>query len=159
MTFRLTGLFRVILFASVLAGATGCSAESTEGPQPDPTKVEAEKIATASAPLVGTWRWSGSGQKLGAIALGEDHFVFHEDGTYSSFSVSGEGERDCYNGLYSLSGLDAQGYATIIFKSDRVRSAPNGFESEVYFESGDTIDFGPAGRYVRSAPLPYVRCP
>lgn len=158
MKFRLTRLSGVILFASVVVGGTGCSAESADSAAPDPKKLEAEKTAAASAPLVGTWRWSGSGQKLGDIALGEDHFVFHEDGTYSSFSVSGEGERDCYNGLFSLSGLDAQGHATIIFKSDRVRSAPNGFESEVYFESGDAIDFGPAGRYIRSAPLP-VRCP
>ena len=73
----------------------GCSASAAPASEETPVTLDAEQQA-----LVGTWRWSGSGKRIGTIDLGEEHFVFRADGTYTVVSIAGDGTRECIDGTF-----------------------------------------------------------
>jgi hypothetical protein len=145
----------------ILTGASaGCIAAAEEVPAPDepvqPVAV-AESPAASALPLVGTWRWSGSGGRIGNIELGEEHFAFRDDGTYAVLSKAGDGWSECYEGTFTWTAGAEPGHGTIVFKSSHLRN-PEGFERDVYLEGADTLSFGEAGTYRRTSVVD-VRCP
>src|SRR4051812_7306478 len=75
--FRLTSLLSGIIVTMLLAG---CASAELPGMDESPS---AENVGTKASPIVGTWRWSGSGTRFGDIELGEEDFVFRDDGTYA----------------------------------------------------------------------------
>lgn len=126
---------------------TGCAAA-----EPDPTFVEKETTATSVSPFVGTWRWSGSGTKLGTIELGEEHWVFRADGTYTVVSKSGDGIPDCYEGTFVWRPSENERRAgTMIFNAS--------FERDTYLDEHDMLHFASAGIYVKSDAVITTRCP
>lgn len=154
--FRLTALLSVIILTG---GITGCASEHTSA-----TDEAAETEGTTSTkalPFVGTWRWSGSGGKIGDIPLGEEDFVFRDDGTYAVLSKAGDGASECYEGTFTWSTAAPvePSRGTIVFKGSHVRDTDNGFEREVFLD-GDTLHFGEGGgTYVRTGPVVGMRCP
>jgi hypothetical protein len=152
--FRLTALLSVIILT---ATTTGCAAKALRN---DPLADEAEpaaKLETKASPIVGTWRWSGSGGKIGHIALGEEQFVFRDDGTYAVASKSADGWSECYEGTFTWSAAEEPGHATIVFKAATLREQA-GFEREVYLD-GEELHFGVGGTYRRTALVVDLQCP
>ena len=141
----------------VLTGASaGCAAEQ---PEPPPAAAEAENVSTKATPFVGTWRWSGSGGRIGDIDLGEEQFVFRDDGTYVVASKSGDGTSECYEGTFTWAAAAEPDRGTIVFRSSHFRDTQAGFERDVYLDGTDTLHFGEGGTYRRSEPVLAVRCP
>ncbi|MBS2019192.1 MAG: hypothetical protein JST00_40365 [Deltaproteobacteria bacterium] len=137
MPFRPTRLASVIIL-------TGCGAAAT------PT--EPLELASSESAFVGTWRWSGSGTKLGTIALGEEHMIFRTDGTYTVVSKSGDGLDECYEGTFAWrpSGSERRS-GVMIFNAS--------YERETYLDDTDTLHFSAAGTYVKSSAVITTRCP
>lgn len=125
---------------------TGCAAETAQ-PVEEPVTV-----AASVSPFVGTWRWSGSGTKLGTIELGEEHMVFRSDGTYTVVSKSGDGVPECYEGTFAWKPTANETRSgTMIFNAR--------YERETYLDEHDALHFGPAGTYVKSNVVITTRCP
>lgn len=150
MPFRLAAVLGVIIFT---VSSAGCAAEEL---RPDGAPDEPEIVGTTAAPVVGTWRWSASGHRIGDIDLGEEHFVFRENGTYAVVSKAGDGWSECYEGTFTWSPADEPGHGKILFKGSHVRSA-EGFERDVFLDGNDTLDFGEGGTYRRTTLD--MRCP
>jgi hypothetical protein len=152
--FRLTVLLSVL---TVAATSAGCAAE--EGPASTLEAAQTEKVATVAAPVVGTWRWTGSGGRIGDIALGEEQFVFRDDGTYAVASTSGDGATECYGGTFTWSTVDAPDHGTIVFKGSHVADTKDGFAREVYLGADGTLHFGEGGTYRRTESVVAMACP
>jgi hypothetical protein len=136
---------------------TGCASADPPAATADDTE---QHIAKSSSPFVGTWQWSASGKRIGDIELGDEEFVFRDDGTYAVVSKTADGWSECYEGTFTWSTGGEPGYATIVFKGSHVRaSAGGGFERAVYLDGADTLVFGEGGTYRRTGPVVDVRCP
>lgn len=156
MQFRLTLILSVII---VTGSMTGCAAEEVRSPD-EAAAAEAPSAELRGATLssiVGTWRWSGSGGRIGDIELGEEEFVFRDDGTYAVASKAGDGSAECYEGTFTSTAAEA-GHGTILFKSSHVRNEAAALEREVYLD-GDDLHFGQGGGTYRRAPALGIRCP
>ena len=125
-----------------------------------PAPVKTEHIEASALPVVGTWLWSSSGKKIGDIELGEEQFVFRDEGTYTVVSKTPDGWSECYEGTFSWSSDGEPGYATIVFKGSHVRApAEEGFARAVHLDGADTLVFSEGGTYRRTGPAVDVRCP
>lgn len=142
------------------ASSAGCAAEELPTADAVDEADQTEKVGTKATPFVGTWRWSGSGRKIGDIELGEEQFVFRDDGTYAVVSKAGDGFSECYEGTFTWSAPDqSSNQGLIVFKGSKVHDAERGFARDVYLD-GDTLHFGAGGgTYVRTGPAVVVRCP
>lgn len=129
---------------------TGCASQAID-PADVPEK-EAPSTSTSVSPFVGTWRWSGSGGKLGAIELGEEHMVFRADGTYTVVSKSGEGVPECYEGTFAWKPSANERRAGVMIFNAR-------YERETFLDEDDTLHFGVAGTYIKSDVVINTRCP
>lgn len=134
---------------------TGCaSAEEVQTPP------EQERVAATASPVVGTWRWSGSGHRIGEIELGEEELVFRDDGTYAVVSKSGDGSSsECYEGTFTFATAAEPGHGTVVFRSAHVRDTANGFEREVFLDADGVLHFGDGGMYRRTSAAVGLRCP
>ena len=118
-----------------------------------------ESVSAVASPFVGTWRWSGSGHRAGEIELGEESFVFRNDGTYAVLSKAGDGSSECYEGKFTWSTAREPGRGKIRFVSSHVQNVGNTFESDVTYDGGDTLHFDDGGTYRRTGTVRDVRCP
>jgi hypothetical protein len=152
--FRLTHLLSAIAFIGSIAGCA--SATSADPPAPE----EAPLVAASPEPVVGTWLWTASGTRIGDIELGEEKFVFRDDGTYAVLSSTPDGTSECYEGTFTWSNAGEPGYGTIVFKGSHVHAASgDGFERDVRIDGTDTLVFQEGGTYRRTGPVLDIRCP
>ncbi len=145
----------MLIFATALGG---CADEET-APE---ARAEAPRIETKATPFVGTWRWASSGGRIGTTELGEEHFIFRENGTYAVISKSAYGWSECYEGTFTWSKAADEGgsaYGMIVFKSSHLRDKVNGFARDVHLDGADTLRFNDAGTYVRTGPALGAVCP
>jgi hypothetical protein len=151
--FRLTLPLVSLLLSLSFIGVTGCD----PGQLRHEEAVAPERLDTRATPLVGTWRWSASGTRIGDINLGEEQFVFREDGTYAVVSTAEDGWSECYEGTFTWSSAGEPTRGTIVFRASRVQN--DGFARDVYLDDEDRLHFGEGGTYVRTGPVVSVHCP
>ena len=154
MQFRLTLLLTGIILTVASAGCAAEEVRIAEAPSD-----QTERVETKASPFVGTWRWAGSGGKIGDIELGEEEFVFREDGTYAVVSKAGDGFKECYEGTFTWSTDSPAGHGLIVFKGSHIRDTEQGFERSVYLDGEDLHFEGGGGVYRRTGPALVVRCP